>query len=99
TISDRDWSSDVCSSDLHVVRFRFVPLVLERTLVYGAVLAAVFLFHHLALADVTNRLSEQLRVDFAIVEAVAAAALIVGYQPLRRSEERRVGKGGRARSG
>ncbi|HLQ45212.1 MAG TPA: ATP-binding protein, partial [Planctomycetaceae bacterium] len=67
----------------HVVRFGFVPLVLERTLVYGAVLAAVFLFHHLALADVTNRLSEQLRVDFAIVEAVAAAALIVGYQPLR----------------
>jgi signal transduction histidine kinase len=67
----------------HVVRFGFVPLVLERTLVYGAVLAAVFLFHHLALAGVTNRLSEQLRVDFAIVEAVAAAALIVGYQPLR----------------
>ncbi|MCX7424008.1 MAG: ATP-binding protein [Planctomycetia bacterium] len=67
----------------HVVRFGFVPLVLERTLVYSAVLAAAFLFHHFALADVTNRLSEQLRVDFAIVEAVAAAALIVSYQPLR----------------
>ncbi len=67
----------------HVVRFGFVPLVLERTLVYGAVLAAVFLFHHLAVADVSNRLTEQLRVDFAIVEAVAAAALIIGYQPLR----------------
>lgn len=67
----------------HVVRFGFVPLVLERTLVYGAVLAAAFLFHHLALADVTNRLTEKLRVDFAIVEAVAVAALIVSYQPLR----------------
>ena len=67
----------------HVVKFRFVPLVLERTLVYGAVLAAVFLFHHLAVADVTSRLSEQLRVDFAIVEAVAAAMLVVAYQPLR----------------
>ena len=67
----------------HVVKFRFVPLVLERTLVYGAVLAAVFLFHHLALADVTNRLSEQLRMDFAIVEAILAAVLVVAYQPLR----------------
>ena len=67
----------------HVVRFGFVPLVLERTLVYGAVLAATFLFHHLALAEVTNRLSDQLRVDFAIVEAVAAAAVILSYQPLR----------------
>ncbi|MFM9963231.1 MAG: sensor histidine kinase [Planctomycetaceae bacterium] len=67
----------------HVVRFGFVPLVVERTLVYGAVLAAVLLFHHLAVADVSNRLTEQLRVDFAIVEAVAAAALIIGYQPLR----------------
>ena len=67
----------------HVVRFRFVPLVLERTLVYGAVLAAVSLFHHLVLADVTNRWSEQLRVDFAIVEAILAAVLVVAYQPLR----------------
>ena len=31
----------------------------------------------------THRLSEQLRVDFAIVEAVAAAVLVVAYQPLR----------------
>ena len=67
----------------HVVKFRFVPLVMERTLVYGAVLVALFLFHHLAVADVTNRLSEQLRVDFAIVEAILAAVLVVAYQPLR----------------
>ncbi len=67
----------------HVVWFRFVPLVLERTLVYGAVLVAVSLFHHLVLADFTNRLSEQLRVDFAIVEAILAAELVLAYQPLR----------------
>ncbi len=67
----------------HVVWFRFVPLVLERTLVYGAVLVAVSLFHHLVLADFTNRLSEQLRVDFAIVEAILAAVLVLAYQPLR----------------
>lgn len=67
----------------HVVWFRFVPLVLERTLVYGAVLVSVTLFHHLVLADFTNRLSEQLRVDFAIVEAILAAVLVLAYQPLR----------------
>ena len=66
-----------------VMRFGFVPLVLERTLVYGAVLAAAFLFHHLAVRDVTNRLTEQLRVDFAIVEAAVAVGLILLYQPLR----------------
>ena len=43
----------------------------------------MFLFHHLALADVTSRLTERLQVDFAIVEAVAAAVLIIAYQPLR----------------
>ena len=66
-----------------VMRFGFVPLVLERSLVYGAVLAAAFLFHHLAVRDVTNRLTEQLRVDFALVEAAVAVGLILLYQPLR----------------
>ncbi len=67
----------------YVMRFGFVSVVLERTLVYGAVLAAVFLFHHVALAGIAERLNESLQVDFAIVEAVAAAALILAYQPLR----------------
>ncbi len=56
---------------------------MTQLLVYGAVLAGVFLFHHLALADVTSRLTERLQVDFAIVEAIAAAVLVIAYQPLR----------------
>jgi signal transduction histidine kinase len=67
----------------YVIRFRFVPLVLERTLVYGAILAALMLFHRLAVQNVTTTLTDRYRIDFGVVEGMAGLALVLIYQPLR----------------
>lgn len=37
-----------------VMRFQLLPLILERTLAYGAVLMGALLFHQLVLRDVVN---------------------------------------------
>lgn len=68
----------------YVMRFGFVSLVLERALVYGALLATLFLVHQLVLRDVTDRLTDQLQVDFAIIEVVLALGFVAAYQPVRR---------------
>lgn len=67
----------------YCVRFRFVPLVLERTLVYGAIVVGFLLFHKLVISDINARLSDRLRFDVGIVEAIAVIGLVLAYQPLR----------------
>ncbi len=66
-----------------VVRYDFLQIVIERSLVYGAIVVGVLLFHHLAATDLASRLGERFRVDLAIVEAVAIIVLVVAYQPIR----------------
>jgi len=65
------------------VRFRLIPLVLERTLVYGAILVGFLLFHNLVISDLNAALSDRLRIDVGIVEGIAVLALVLVYQPLR----------------
>lgn len=67
-----------------VLRYQFMPLVLERTLVYGAVVIGALLLHRLATRDVADAVQQKYGVDFGILEGVAAIALILVYQPLRR---------------
>lgn len=66
-----------------VVFYNFMQLMLERTLVYAAVLAGFMLFHHVVLADVADSLEERYRIDFGLLEALAAIAVVIAYQPLR----------------
>ena len=66
-----------------VVRFNFMGLVLERTAVYGVIVVGVVLFHHLAVADLASLAGERYRIDFFILEGIAAVLLIILYQPLR----------------
>src|SRR5690606_40353002 len=84
----RDWSSDVCSSDLSQTSFGLFepgcgPDVLERTLQFGL-----------------ERLGAGLRER--VPQVVHRTALVLRFgkvapEGLERSEERRVGKGGRCR--
>ena len=67
----------------YVIRFQFVPLVLERTLVYGAIVVGLLLAYRVTLQDMTDRLSERYHVDFALLEGGVAIVLILVYQPLR----------------
>jgi len=66
-----------------VIRYRFMRLVVERTLVYGVILAAALLFHHLILQRIAEPLADQLRIDFGILEGVIVFLLVVLYQPFR----------------
>jgi signal transduction histidine kinase len=67
----------------YVIRFQFVPLLLERTLVYGAIVVGLLLLYRLTMQDVTARLSARYHVDFGILEGGMALLLILIYQPLR----------------
>lgn len=66
-----------------VVRFNFMRLMVERTLVYGAIVLAVLLFHQVVVGDLVSGLPPRGRVHFAILEAVAVVAFILLYQPMR----------------
>ena len=67
----------------YIIRFQVVPLVLERTLVYGAIVVGLLLLHRLTIQDMTDRLTAHFQVDFGILEGGLAILLILIYQPLR----------------
>jgi signal transduction histidine kinase len=67
-----------------VVRYRFMQLVVERTLVYGAILASALMLHRLVVQHATGRLGDQFHIDFGIVEGILIFLLVLLYQPFRR---------------
>ncbi|MBI4582690.1 MAG: hypothetical protein HY717_01460 [Planctomycetes bacterium] len=66
-----------------VIRFNFMQLMLERTLVYGGILAGMWLFHRTAIEELNVRFADRYRVDFGLLEGIALLALMVLYPPLR----------------
>ncbi len=67
-----------------VIQFRFMQLMVERTFVYGTVLAAVLLFHQLVVDRLVDQLDRHFHLDFAIVEGGLLFLIILAYQPIRR---------------
>lgn len=66
-----------------VVRFRFLHIVLERTLVYSAFLMSVILLHQLVWQDVSEAVPESYRFHVLLLEMTVLTALVLCYQPLR----------------
>jgi signal transduction histidine kinase len=66
-----------------VMFYNFMQLMVERTLVYAAVLAAVMLLHHVMFGDAIDSLEERYRIDFGLLEALVAIGFVIAYQPLR----------------
>ena len=66
-----------------VLRFGLLSLLLERSLVYGAIVISFLLIHEVVFADLRDQLSNQYRINFAVLEGVAAVALILLYAPFR----------------
>lgn len=66
-----------------VMRFQLMPLILERTLAYGAVLMGVMLFHAIVLRNAVSGVANHYRVDLGIIEGILALGVILLYQPLR----------------
>src|SRR5689334_23789032 len=82
-----DWSSDVCSSDLGDAALRRRPIDEERAAADAG---------GLWLEEVEHELRRDRRIDCAAAAAQHVAARFGGHGIGRRSEERRVGKEGRA---
>jgi len=66
-----------------VLRFQLLPLILERTLTYGAIVIGAMLLHEVLTHDFAEAFQEQYRVNFGVLEGIAALGLILAYQPLR----------------
>jgi signal transduction histidine kinase len=66
-----------------VGRFRLLPLILERTVVYSGIVVGFLLFHRLAVQGLTDKLSARFGVDLAIIQGGLIIALILAYRPLR----------------
>jgi signal transduction histidine kinase len=66
-----------------IMRFHFIRIVLERTIVYSVFVIAALLFNRIFLREVWETLGNRYHVDFAIVAWAAIIAIILIYQPLR----------------
>ena len=66
-----------------IIRYRFMRLVVERTLVYGVILVAALLFHHLILYRIAEPYADRLRIDLGILEGTIVFLLVMLYQPIR----------------
>ncbi|HVS09386.1 MAG TPA: ATP-binding protein [Planctomycetota bacterium] len=66
-----------------VIRYNILELVLERALVYGALIGGALLFHRLTVSDWTTAMEERYRVDISLIEGVVVSGLILAYNPIR----------------
>ena len=67
----------------YLVRRRLLPVVFERTLVYGAILLAIFYLHRLTISPMMSSISQEFHFDFVVLETLVVVALVLAYQPLR----------------
>ena len=66
-----------------VVRFRFMSLIVERAIAYGAIITGLLLVHRLLTRNLTDVVAERYHFDLEIVEGAAAIMLVLAYRPLR----------------
>ncbi len=65
------------------LRQRVMPLLVERTLIYGAFLVVVMLMHQLFVRPLTDMLQRKSNVDFVILEFILLIGLVLAWRPLR----------------
>lgn len=66
-----------------VMRFQLLPFVLERTLVYAAVLTGAMLFHQIVLQGLISSVGDRYRLNLGVIEGALIFLAIMLYQPLR----------------
>src|SRR5690606_40600318 len=88
----RDWSSDVCSSDLQFLKYKRTDFrKFQRSVIVSSIVAAVVSAIFIWVTGVYEKLNYIL-LSYAATFSIVANARILG-DALKRSEERRVGKG------
>jgi len=66
-----------------VIRYNFMRLMIEQTIVYGTIVVSFLLFHRLIVGDMTDALGQRFGFDFGVIEGLAVCVLVLGYRPLR----------------
>ena len=67
----------------YVLRQRMLPLVIERTLAYGAALAIGLLLHRMTISRYSEKLGDRFHLDTVLLEALIVLGLIMVFRPLR----------------
>jgi len=67
-----------------VLRYGFLPLVLERTLVYGGILAGLVLVHRSLVTPLESAWRDTVGFELLWLELALGMLLVVGYYPARR---------------
>lgn len=67
----------------YVLRQRMLPLVIERTLAYGAALAIGLLLHRMTISRYSAKLGDRFNLDMVLLEALIVLGLIMAFRPLR----------------
>ncbi len=67
-----------------VLRYGFLPLVLERTVVYSGILVILALIHRSLVTPLESAWHDRVGIEFVWFEIGLGVALIAGYQPVRR---------------
>ncbi len=68
---------------LLIIRFGFMRLMVEQTVVYSAIAILALLFHRVTVDRATEFLKQRIGIDFAIIEVGVLAGLALAYTPLR----------------
>jgi len=66
-----------------VIRFNFMRLMVERTLVYGAIVVGFLLFHWMTILYLNEHLQNTFKIDFGVLEAIVIIMLVLLVQPIR----------------
>ena len=67
----------------HALNQRLLPLVMERTLLYGATIIVLLFLHRLLIEPIANNVAARANVDILMVEGWLFIAIVLAWPPLR----------------
>lgn len=67
----------------HALNQRLLPLVMERTLLYGASVITLLFLHRLLIEPIANSVQARAHVDILMVEGWLFIAIVLAWPPLR----------------
>lgn len=67
----------------HTLNQRLLPLVMERTLLYGATVIVLLFLHRLLIEPLASRVGARAHVDVLMVEGWLLIAIVLAWPPLR----------------
>jgi signal transduction histidine kinase len=67
----------------YALREKLMPLVIERSLVYGASLIMILLVHQVFIVPIAESMQRRSNLDIILIEGIVLLGLILAWKPLR----------------